>query len=127
MPFHIHCIDDPAKPGLRARLRVAHLRYMIAHRDVILFGGPLRRPDGTTIGSSYALSYKTRPEVDAFLAKEPYSQGALFSSLSVLELAVMVPERHPGFLEEELAREIARVEGNADEAPKTGAETLAER
>lgn len=108
MAFQIFCLDDPAKPGLRARIRAEHLRYMIAHRDRILFGGPMKTdPGGTSIGSAFALDYATRAEVDGFLASEPYSCAGLFSTVIVHPMAVMVPERHPGFLDEELARECA--------------------
>ena len=105
MPFHIHCHDDPAKPDLRARLRVIHLEYMIAHKPDILFGGPLKDAQGRSIGSTFALRYETRAEVDAFLAKEPYTQNGLFVSTEINEMAVMVPEARPGFLMAELDRE----------------------
>lgn len=105
MPFHIHCHDDPHKPGLRERLRAAHLEYMIAHRDLILFGGPMKDADGRSIGSTFALRYETREQVDAFLAAEPYFVNGLFRSVEVNPMAVMVPEVHPGFLDEELERQ----------------------
>lgn len=107
MPFHIHCHDDPAKPDLRAKLRVVHLDYMIAHKADILFGGPLKDETGRSIGSTFALRYETRAEVDAFLENEPYTQNALFSFVDIQRLAVMVPEANPGFLEAELERERA--------------------
>ena len=106
MPYQLVCIDDPEKPGLRNRIRAEHLRYMIAHRDVILFGGPLKGPDGASIGSAFALSYDDRADVDAFLAEEPYTVAGLFSRLEIYPIAVMMPERRPGFLQEELAREL---------------------
>lgn len=105
MPFHIHCHDDPAKPGLREKLRAEHLEYMIAHKRLILFGGPMKAPDGRSIGSTFALSCTTREEVDAFLAAEPYCVKGLFLSVEINEIAVMVPEAHPGFLEAELVRQ----------------------
>ncbi|MEJ8572580.1 YciI family protein [Microbaculum marinum] len=109
MPFHITCLDDPAKPGLRQKTRAEHLRYMIAHKDHILFGGPMRvEPDGPVVGSAFALDYETRAEVDAFLAGEPYYLAGLFESVVVRAIAVMVPERAPGFLEQELERELGK-------------------
>ena len=80
---------------------------MIDHRDMLLFGGPLEDANGVSIGSTFALSYGTRAEVDAFLANEPYTQNDLFISVSVNPMAVMVPEPRPGFLENELEREQA--------------------
>ncbi len=114
MPFHIYCVDDPAKTGLRQKTRAVHLRYMIAHKDRILFGGPIKsEPDGPTVGSAFVLDYETRAEVDAFLAEEPYFLAGLFESVVVRAMAVMVPERAPGFLEQELARETKAAEAGA--------------
>lgn len=113
MPFHLYCIDDPAKQGLREKMRATHLRYMIEHRDRILFGGPIRDAAGRrSIGSAFALDYKTLEEVDRFLAAEPYCVAGVFSSVSVHPMTVMVPERHPGFLEEELQRELSAIENS---------------
>lgn len=107
MPFHIYCIDDPEKPGLRDRMRAKHLEYMIAHKDRILFGGPLKGRDGRSVGSAFALSYETRAEVDSFLANEPYATARLFLRVEIHPMAVMVPEAHPRFLAEELERQKA--------------------
>lgn len=113
MPFQIFCIDDPARPGLRERMRAKHLRYMMAHRDRVLFGGPIRdAEDRHSIGSAFALDYKTREEVDRFLAAEPYCVAGVFSSVSVHPIKVMVPEPHRGFLEEELQRELSAIENS---------------
>ncbi|MGO4841941.1 YciI family protein, partial [Rhizobiaceae sp. 2RAB30] len=90
MPFQIYCIDDPAKPGLRERMRAPHLRYMIAHRERILFGGPIRdEADRRSIGSAFALDYASREEVDRFLATEPYCLAGVFSTVSVHPMHVM--------------------------------------
>lgn len=105
MPFHIHCHDDPAKPGLRARLRLIHLEYMIAHKERITFGGPLKDAEGRSVGSTFVLNHETRAEVDTFLEKEPYTQNGLFISTEINPMAVMLPEAWPGFLVAELERE----------------------
>lgn len=110
MPFQIFCVDDPGKRGLRQETRAEHLRYMIAHRDRILFGGPLKSEDGLrSIGSAFVLDHGTREEVDRFLAAEPYSAAGLFETVLIHPIAVMVPESRPGFLAEELDRELAAV------------------
>jgi uncharacterized protein len=109
MPYHIYCIDDPAKPGLRDKMRATHLRYMITHRERILFGGPIRDAEDTrSIGSAYVLDYDARSDVDAFLAAEPYCTAGLFGSVSVHPMHIMVPERRPGFLDDQLEQELAR-------------------
>lgn len=114
MAFHIHCMDDPAKPGLRETMRAEHLRYMIRHRDRILFGGPLRDAAGSrSIGSAFALDYTDIEDVERFLSEEPYNVAGVFISVSVHPMLVMVPERRPGFLEEQLRDELSA----ADIAP----------
>lgn len=116
MAFHIFCMDDPAKPGLRQQIRATHLEYMIAHRERILFGGPIKDADGeTSVGSAFALDCPTREEVDTFLDGEPYNRAGLFETVLVRRIAVMVPEASPGFLEEELEREKSR-----QKAPQAG-------
>ena len=108
MPFQVFCLDDPEKPGLRRKIRATHLAYMIAHKQRILFGGPLKSDDrGASIGSAFVLACETREEVDRFLADEPYSKAGLFKTILVHPIAVMMPERRPGFLDEELAHELA--------------------
>ncbi len=80
---------------------------MIAHRRHILFGGPLKAADGTTTtGSAFALDYSSQDEVDRFLRYEPYMLAGLFSEVRVSRMAVMMPEQHDGFLDEEYQREL---------------------
>lgn len=109
MAFHIYCLDDPGKQGLRLKTRPEHLKYMIGHKDNILFGGPIKAEEGgPTVGSAFALDFETRAEVDRFLANEPYYLAGLFETVMVREIAVMVPEREAGFLDRELERELGR-------------------
>ena len=111
MAFHIYCMDDPGKPGLRQKTRPDHLRYMAAHKDRILFGGPIKAdPEGPVVGSAFVLDYETRSEVDDFLANEPYYLANLFESVMVRTISIIVPEREPGFLESELERELGAAE-----------------
>lgn len=108
MTYHLHCLDDPQKPGLRATLRPDHLRYMMKNLDRVPFGGPLLDEDGRTIGSAFALNVDTRAQVDAFLSAEPYFKADLFSKVTIARIRVMAPEPEPGFLQRELERELAK-------------------
>ena len=106
MPYMIYCLDLQDAGDLRKRTRAAHLEYMIAHQDKVLYGGPLQSDDGTRVlGSLMVLSLKTRDEVDAFLETEPYTQARLFSETRIARLRQMVPEHPPGLLQSELAQE----------------------
>ena len=111
MAFHVLCLDDPTKTALRQSLRAEHLEYIVARKDKLISGGPLRSDDGQTpLGAVYVLDADTRDEVAEFFAKEPYMQASLFRDVQIHRIAIMVPERHAGFLEQELERERQRQE-----------------
>lgn len=109
MHFLVTCIDRADGAALRRRTRAVHLEYMIAHQGLIVSGGPLRSDDGTaTIGSAFIIDLPDRAAVDDFLAREPYARAGLFDSVSVVRIALMVPESRPGLLMDELERERAQ-------------------
>jgi uncharacterized protein len=106
MPFLVYCVDRPDGTALRRRTRAAHLAYMIAHKDKLLLGGPLRQDDGVgTSGSAFVIDLPDRDAIHAFLRDEPYARAGLFESVIVRRIALMVPEAEPGFLDAELERE----------------------
>lgn len=106
MAFVIYALDRKDAGSLRRDTRLAHLDYMIAARERILFGGPMLSDDGArTIGSVFALDHADRASVDRFLADEPYCKAGLFESVSISPMRVMVPEPRPGLLDEERARQ----------------------
>ena len=83
-----------------------HLEYMIAAKDDLIIGGPVRTDDmSTTLGSMFVIEKNSRNEVDEFLKNEPYYKNGLFESVIIRAIDIMVPERLPGFLSQELARE----------------------
>jgi uncharacterized protein len=49
-----------------------------------------------------------RATLDEFLKSEPYSRAGLFEPYVVRETRQVVPQREPGFLAAELAREKTR-------------------
>lgn len=107
MPYLVYCLDRPDAGDLRQRTRAEHLEYMIAHQDLVLYGGPMQSDDGQTVfGSVMVLDAPSRAQVDAFLADEPYSTAQLFSECRITRLRQMVPENPPGLLLQELAREL---------------------
>ena len=105
MPFIVSCTDRTDAGDLRQRTRAVHLEYMIRHRAIILFGGPLQDEDGDVTGSVMVLDLADRAAVDDFLMREPYSVAGLFSAVHIHAMRQMVPERFPGLLESELERE----------------------
>lgn len=108
MKFIITCVDAPGLADLRKQLRPSHLEYMIAAKDQIVFGGPVRTDDlSSTLGSVLVLEKGNRAAVEEFLRDEPYFKSGLFESVVVRAIDLMVPEQKTGFLEEELMRERA--------------------
>lgn len=107
MAFLIYCVDKPDSLGLRRRTRAAHLEYMIRHKALVRFGGPVVSDAGEAVGSLIVLDLDERSQVDMFLAAEPYNAAGLFESVLVRSFRQMVPEAKPGLLDEELQREQA--------------------
>lgn len=106
MPFLVYCIDRLDAGDLRQQTRAIHLEYMILHRAVIMFGGPLLAAEGDrTIGSPMVLDLHGRADVDGLLAGEPYMRAGLFGEIRIERLRQMVPESRPGLLEDELEQE----------------------
>ena len=107
MPFVVRCIDRQDSGTLRRSTRAVHLEYMIRHRGLLRYGGPLQDEGGRTIGSLMVLDLPDRCAVDAFIEREPYARAGLFAEVEVVRLRQMVPESRPGLLEDELAHERA--------------------
>ena len=106
MAFVVYCVDKPNSLGLRRRTRAAHLEYMIRHKPLVLFGGPIMSDAGEVpVGSLMVVDLDSRAEVEAFLGAEPYNVAGLFESVLVRSFRQMVPEVRPDLLEEELRRE----------------------
>jgi uncharacterized protein YciI len=82
MAFMIYCLDKPDHLETRMANRPAHVDHLIAHEAHLVTAGPLL--DGERmIGSLLVVDFATRPEVDAFLAADPYSKAGLFQSVTV--------------------------------------------
>lgn len=117
MKFYVSCIDRPNASALRQKLRVSHLQYMIAAKDEIAFGGPVKTDEmNQTLGSMFVIEKPNREEVEAFLENEPYFKNGLFETVQIHAINVMVPERKPGFLNAELEREL-KMELSAEGEP----------
>lgn len=82
MAFMIYCLDKPDHLEVRMANRPMHVDHLIAHEKHLITAGPLLDGD-KMIGSLLVVDYATREEVDAFLAKDPYTQAKLFQSVTV--------------------------------------------
>ena len=103
--FAISVVDRPGSTALRLATRAAHLAHIAAHRDRIVFGGPLKDVDGeTTVGGWTVVDMATQAEAQAFMDADPYTKAGLFETVAIRRIQIMVPEPEPGFLEAESAR-----------------------
>ena len=85
MPYAIIAKDKPGSTGLRAELRPAHVEHLTRHATKVLAAGPLLADDAATpIGSLIILDTEDRAELDAFIAADPYTEGGLFQSVTVM-------------------------------------------
>jgi hypothetical protein len=94
---------DKAEGGLRLLHRAAHLRFIAARQEGIVYAGPLIQ-EGRMVGSIFVFDMADRAAVDAHLAADPNFAEGIFDSVEIYESRWMVPEREPGFLAAEAAR-----------------------
>ena len=87
----------------RLEERAAHLEYVSAFQDAIVYAGPLLE-DGRMIGSIFVFDVPDRAALDAYLGQDPYFTRPIFETIEIYESRWMVPEREPGFLAAEAER-----------------------
>ncbi len=104
------CFDAPGMQQVRLDHRPSHIEYMIAVKDITVFGGPLRNDEDTVSdGSIFCLKLPDRAAALAFMENEPYNRSGVFESVIIRRFRQMVPELHENALEEELQAEKNRV------------------
>jgi uncharacterized protein YciI len=99
MSMMITCaIADGALPMLQA-LRLRHLRYIEAHKDMIRIGGPTRAEDGSPQTMVIVLATDDPGEAERFIAAEPYNASrAVFASVVIRSWSQVLPEEPAGAL-----------------------------
>ncbi|WP_238009322.1 YciI family protein [Dactylosporangium sp. AC04546] len=106
------CFDRPGDGARRRAARAEHLRYMMAHQDALVFGGPIAdEPGGPSVGSVFVLDLPDLGAADRFLAAEPYHRAGVFESVLVRPFRQMMPEPVAGHLQAELDNELAGATG----------------
>jgi hypothetical protein len=88
---------------LRRRHRSAHLEFIAARQQPVIYAGPLLEA-GAMVGSLFVFDFPDRGTLDEHLAQDPYFAEAIFETVEIFESRWMVPEREPGFLAAEAAR-----------------------
>lgn len=94
---------------VRARLRLQHLEYLQAHRDLIVAGGPALTAGGTPLVMVLCTRIGSQAEAGAFMTAEPYTaSGQVFERIEIHPWSQVLPEPVAGSLLHEIEREAAK-------------------
>lgn len=76
---------DPEAQSRRRGVRPTHLDSIqpLVEGGNVLVGGAILDADGGMIGSVLIVDFDTREELDAWLAKDPYTTGGVWRSVDV--------------------------------------------
>jgi len=111
MLFVLMGLDRPGDGAeVRRQNRADHLQFVVENEDKFRYGGALLDDNQKMVGSLMMVELPDRAALDEFLKTEPYSRAGLFEPYIVRETRQVVPQRQPGFLAAELAREKTRRE-----------------
>jgi uncharacterized protein len=117
MRFILICRARSDVASLRRRVRRAHLQYVIAHRQEIVYGGAMLSPKtGEMAGMLMVLDVPTLEHAAAFVQDEPYFNAAMFDEVRLECWAQRIPEPTADYLRRELEQEIAKGEEGAGTA-----------
>ena len=93
MQFAIYCKDKDGGLEIRKSTRPAHLRYLSAHADQLVYGGPMLSADGETpVGSLLIFDCPDRRAAEAFANGDPYSKAGLFQSVEITPIRQVFPK-----------------------------------
>ena len=106
MHFLILGIKRPGADQIRTDNRIAHLRYMMAHRAHVVIGGSVHADDGSWGGMTVVVDLPGVESVRAWVSQEPYASSGLFESVTVWPFRLLMPEPEEGLLERELTAEL---------------------
>lgn len=114
MPYLIICRANTDITAMRRRLRAIHLEYILKYRDRIRFGGPIMSANPERmVGMLTVLDVPDRSDAEQFVRDEPYCQAGLFDEITIDPWLQRIPEPEPNFLDRELERERARLQGES--------------
>ncbi|XKH52685.1 YciI family protein [Citricoccus nitrophenolicus] len=84
MPFLIETYDAPERAQVRQDRYAEHLEFLSEHAELLLACGAKLSDDGTHAeGGIYLVDFETREDAEAFIARDPFSQGNLFREVVV--------------------------------------------
>ena len=87
-----HDGKDAGAPARRQAAREAHLAAAakLKQEGTMLFGAALLDDAGNMIGSAMLVEFASRADVDAWLARDPYTTGGVWKEVSVVPCRVSV-------------------------------------
>ena len=92
--YAILCFDRPDSASLRDAHRAAHLEYLKANGEKIVFGGPLKNaPEGASTGALMVVSCPTRKEAEAFIGADPFYRNGVYESVAVRAFKQVFPQK----------------------------------
>ena len=84
MLFTFICTDKADSLQIRKDARPAHIEYLEARADQLVYGGPLFGSDNETpIGSLIIADVGDREAAEKFAAEDPYNLAGLFESVVI--------------------------------------------
>jgi uncharacterized protein len=92
MQFMAYCLDKVGALDVRMANRPAHVEFLTANNDKLLFVGPLLDEKEQMIGSLLVVEMPDRTAMDTFLGQDPYAKAGLFQSVAVHNVRKVFPK-----------------------------------
>ena len=92
MLFAIFCTDKEDYLDVRMDNRPAHVEYLKAQGDKLIFAGPTLAEDGETMnGSLIVVDFDSLEQAQDFVSNDPYAQAKLFDSVVIRAWKKVLP------------------------------------
>ncbi len=92
MLFAIFCTDKEDYLDVRMDNRPAHVEYLKAQGDKLIFAGPTIAEDGETMnGSLIVVNFDSLEQAQEFASNDPYAQAKLFDSVVIRAWKKVLP------------------------------------
>ena len=92
MLFAIFCTDKEDYLDVRMDNRPAHVEYLKAQGDKLIFAGPTLAEDGETMnGSLIVVDFDSLEQAQDFASNDPYAQAKLFDSVVIRAWKKVLP------------------------------------
>jgi uncharacterized protein YciI len=84
VPYLIETFDFPERTHIRQERYQEHLDFLSENAGLLLACGAKLSDDGNSAnGGIYLVDLETREEAEAFIARDPFSQGNLFHKVGI--------------------------------------------